>query len=448
MDAEKLPQLPPTVADAESTDLRKPQEMVVLMPTSGRVTLLGRKLYNVMLRVSQARLMTMHELPAADYLFESPLNVLLRSTGSSGEDRTAAKRYLAEMQQLTVNWESTAPGDGVKWHAMNMLAECKLEQRNGENWVAWAYPPSIMQTLRDPVRWARLRLDVLSKISTYSALALYEVCARYRDNPSGVTNRKPPAWWQDALSPGPSTAKREWRKFKNERVKPAIEEINAETDLEVELIEHKQGRTVVEIQFSVRKKRMERKPFVEDAELVDPQLVMRAGSLGIREAKFELLLREFGEVAVRVQLDSLEKRVANRSLKTIDNAFAFLRTMLRNTTGEGREEVLEAAPAGVPPLVAAKPVLTPASQDAEEGKTKHAELRSQIESLSSEARKELGVLALSQLKTQGLANAALVRRAEQGDILYGILGATVLQLYEERLGRAERELSFGQGKAE
>ena len=207
-----------------SDDLRKPHEMIVMLPRSGRVTLTGRRLYSALLQVSQKHMAAMESMPPADFMFSAPLPSLLRATGSSGEDRTAAKRYLREMRSLEVDWESTAPGDGIKWRGFSLLAEVAIEVRNGENWVSWSYPPSIMGVLREPTRWARLDLEILGRLGTYTALALYEICARYRVNPSGLTSRKPVSWWADALSNTPaSSERREWRKFKSERVKDAVD---------------------------------------------------------------------------------------------------------------------------------------------------------------------------------------------------------------------------------
>ena len=125
-------------AASDGPELRKPHEMIVMIPRSRRVTLTGRRLYNAMLQVAQSRLVAMDSMPKADYMFEAPLPALLRTTGSSGEDRTAAKRYLREMRGLEVDWESTAPGDSVKWRGFSMLSEVAIEVRNGENWVAWS----------------------------------------------------------------------------------------------------------------------------------------------------------------------------------------------------------------------------------------------------------------------------------------------------------------------
>jgi hypothetical protein len=285
-------------------------------------------------------------MPAADFMFEAPLAAILRTTGSSGSERTAAKKYLIEMRSLEVDWESTAPGDGVKWRGFSMLSEVALELRRGENWVSWSYPPTIMAALREPQRWARIDLDVLAKLGSYTAVALYEICARYRENPGGVTSRKPVTWWVDALSNGPGPERREWRKFKNERVKDAVAEINAETDLEVDLIEHKQGRVITEVQFAVRKKRQAATPRAVSNEPVDATLVLRAETLGIREIKLEGLIKEFGDERVRAQIEVLERRAANKTLRTIDNAFSYLRSLLRNEPALDSSAV--SAPVAVP----------------------------------------------------------------------------------------------------
>ena len=411
----------------DAAELRKPHEMIVMVPQSKRVTLTGRRIYNVLLQVSQARMEALGAIPLADFLFDAPLNALLRSTGSSGEDRTAAKRYLTEMQDLKVTWESTAPGDGVKWRGLHMLTEVVLEIRKGENWVSWSFPPSIIGALREPTRWARIDLDVLARLGTYSAVALYEICARYRDNPSGLTSRKPVAWWADALSHTPSGAeRREWRKFKSERVKEAVEEINRETDLEIELIEHKQGRAVFEAQFSVRRKKSVAPAATADP--VDASLVLRAESLGIREMKLEGLLREFGDERVREQLVNLERRAASSKLRPVDNPYSYLRTLLRNEEGASNIEQ--------PPVLA--PVATPVAVnrgyvDPESGRiaARIADLKSEIARLPPSERRSWADKALEELARKRQLNAVVTRRAEQGDVLHGLLGATVVRLYGE-----------------
>lgn len=413
---------------ADSLELRKPHEMVVMVPRSARVTLTARRIYTVLMQVSQARLVSMDSMPLADFLFEAPLATILRTTGSDASDRTAAKRYLSEMRSLEVDWESTAPGDGVKWRGFSMLSEVALEIRRGETWVSWSFPPSIMTALREPSRWARIDLEVLTRLGTYAAVALYEICARYRDNPGGVTSRKPVGWWTDALSNMPGGDRREWRKFKNERIKEAVDEINRESDLEIELIEHRHGRTVMEVQFAVRRRSKSMGTRPEERMPVDANLSLRAETLGIREIKLDGLVKEFGEAMVREKLEALERRAANSSLRVVDNAYSYLRSLLRSEvlppTAPSVAEVF-AAPAVEPVTQPAVP-LVPGAQEARE---RIRAVKREIEALAPEQRQIWVDRALQELAAKGMLTAVISRRATQGDVLHGVLGSVITQAY-------------------
>lgn len=309
-----------------------------------------------------------------------------------------------------------------------MLSEASIEVRGGENWVTWAYPPTIMAALMDPGRWARLDLSIMARLGTYAAVALYEICARYRDNPSGLTSRKPVVWWANALSHTPAgTEKREWRKFKSERVKAAVDEINRETDLEIELIEHKEGRTVTEVQFAVRRKRA---PVKSNHGLVDAGLVIRAESLGVREARLEELINEFGEQAVRDKLDVLERRNARDQFPRT-NRFAELRGLLRGEIG-GR--TLDGAGGQRPLSFDHEPK---AAGDGSSGKEwlseRMSQIKAEISSLDESVQRKYADQAVALLASRGQLNAVITRRLEQGDILHGLLGATVVRVFAEAM---------------
>jgi Initiator Replication protein len=417
----------------EALELRKPHEMIVMMPRSSRVTLTGRRIYTALLQISQTRLTQMASMPAADFMFEAPLAAVLRTTGSSGSERTAAKRYLLEMRSLEVDWESTAPGDGVKWRGFSMLSEVALEVRRGENWVSWSYPPTIMSALREPHRWATIDLAVLGKLGSYTAVALYEICIRYRDNPSGVTSRKPVAWWVDALSNGPGPERREWRKFKNERVKEAIEEINSDTDLEIELIEHKQGRQIDEVQFAVRRKRKAMPLRTPEGRPVDANLVLRAETLGIREIKLEGLIKEFGDDRVREQIEVLERRATSKSLRAIENAFSYLRSLLRNEgDADSSQQRSPTAPVKNVAVSLAPPAPpTAAAEESNWAARRIAEMKKEVAALSPSQLNQWVAQALNDLARKGVLNAVISRRAAQGDVLHGFLGSAVVHAYAD-----------------
>ena len=171
--------------------------------------------------------------------------------------------------------------------------------------MTWFFPPTIRDMLIEPMRWAQLDIKELASLSHYASVALYEICARYKDVPGGLTNRAEPSFWVQTLRPDPDTKPREWRKFKNETLKPAVAEISQRTSLDVRLIEYKQGRAVVAVQFAVKRKTAER-----EMSSVDLSLVEHAASLGIKERDLDQLVDEYGEEMVAKALEQFRKRKA------------------------------------------------------------------------------------------------------------------------------------------
>lgn len=426
---------------AEPIELRKPHEMIVMMPIHHRLTLTGRRIYNSLLQVSQLRLAAMTTMPLANFVFEAPLPAILRATGSGGEDRTAAKRYLTEMLSSPVEWHAILPGDGksqvddkVKsWHGLTLLSQVSLEIRNGENWVSWAFPPLIMSALSlsgEGARWAQIDLNVLATLNTYTSVALYEICARFRDNPGGATTKKPTQWWIKALSQGPGEL-RTWRKFKSEKIKDAVIEINAYTDLEIELFEDKKGgRSVVDVQFLVRRKRVASGSMFKNHGAVDANLVLRAETLGIRESKLESLFKEFGEELVREKIHALERRTANEGLRSIENAFAYLLSLLRNDDVIADEFAAGAKPLQIQPLkLIAMPSALQVKTQGDLEAERIAILKTEFMKLPLERRCTYVDAALKQLAVKRQLSPVIKRRAGQGDVLHGLLGSVIAALY-------------------
>lgn len=401
-------------------------ELIVMMPAAGSgksLSLIGRRLYRVLLAVSQVELKGV--MPLADHTFEAPLHQLLSYSASGGEERSVAKKYFKEMQEFAVDWESTAPGDGVKWIGLNMLSQAKVMLRNGQTWVSWAFPPEIMAMVVDPDRYAVWNLRVTSQLGTYCALALYEICARYRDNPSGVTSRKSCDWWIDALSgsaPAEGKKRREWRKFKLEKINRAVEEISVETDLEIELIEHRNGgRAIEEVQFIVRKKQKVQQLTMTVP--LDADLVMQAERLGIGEKAAEQLIRQYGEELFKVKLDLLSARIQNPTLTKINNAFAWLSGVLKNAHLGGESES---------PLSVELAVKTPSDQvqaKASSTRSNASIVLAEINQLPTAQRQNWIALAVAELKAAKLFNAQDKKRSEEDKIVMGAFGGKVINLY-------------------
>ncbi len=283
--------------------------------------------------------------------FEARLQHLLQTSHDTSATLPLAHRYLQALRDIVLEWRSPDGASGhAIWRSAPLLAEAAIERRHGEHWLCWAYAPTLLAALQDPGHWARSGLDLLARLGSHSALALYRICAAHRHDPSGRTSLQPVQWWVDALSPmAPGTTRRVWRQFKNERVLAAMAEINRETDLAVRLVEHRRGRAVVQAQFAVGTQvagsgLMDGWAGAAAAELppVDASLVLRAEALGLAEHRLDALLTEFGDAAVGAQLDLLAAHRHQGRLPAGPPRVATLRALLRNAAASD-------SPADTPP---------------------------------------------------------------------------------------------------
>ena len=321
------------------TPLRKPVNTLAIVPTkSSKITVLARKAYNVLLYIAQ-------EQGIEQEIFRAPLQSILRGVDFNSNAREIVKQHLRAMVSTTVEWQSPTAGEGEAWNVAGLLAHAKVYKQSGENWVEWSFAPNIKQELLEPQRFARLRLDVISQLRRHSGVVLYEICARYRD--IGLTARQPWPWWRPVLTGSPDTedsVKQEYRFFKRDVLKLAIAEINAVTDLDVELIEHKAGRFIADIQFRVAKKQQESLPLRHPPVPVDMTQIVRATAAGIRSEDAETLVQTHGNEVMSSGLDSLHKRIASEFPEPLRDPYRYLRALLESNSVNAAKKAAQNTP--------------------------------------------------------------------------------------------------------
>ena len=320
--------------DATSNDppLRKPVNTLAIVPTkSSKITVLARKAYNVLLYLAQEQGID-HEV------YRAPLQSVLRGIDFNSHAREIVKQHLRAMVSTTVEWQSPTSGEGEAWNVAGLLAHAKLYKQSGENWVEWSFAPKIKHELLEPQRFARLRLDVISQLRRHAGVVLYEICSRYRD--VGLTARQPWPWWRPVLTGSPDSedsVKQEYRFFKRDTLKLAIAEVNAVTDLDIELIEHRAGRFIADIQFKISKKQQATLPLGRAPQPVDLTQVARAHAAGLREEDAENLIHTHGNDAMRAALDALEKRAASDFPEPLRDPHRYLRALLVSSSASAAQ---------------------------------------------------------------------------------------------------------------
>ena len=309
-------------AEPEQPLLRKPVNTLAIVPKSHKITSLGRKSYNVLLHEAQ-------EQGLDKAVFSAPLERIIRGVDFDSNDQALIKKHLRAMVSTTVEWQSPTTGEGSSWNVSGLLAHAKLSKLRGQVWVEWSYAVNLKQELLEPTVFARLSLEIISQLRSHAGIALYEICARYKD--IGRTSRQAWGWWRPVLSGRPETdktARLEYRIFKRDTLKPAIAEVNAVTDLEIELVEHKAGRFIAELQFLIRRKPQANLPLRTPREPVDLSLVARAQALGVDDSRAEELAETYGDAALCGGLDALQRRLANAFPEPLRDPYRYLKTLM------------------------------------------------------------------------------------------------------------------------
>ena len=419
--------------------LRKPVEALVMVPTTGKLTVTSRKLYNVILHATQQQSAEFKALEGkeitASHSFEARLCDLLDpiEVGKSNLGEIG-KNCFREMVKTAVEWESTDKNNARNWETSALLSGAKIvfpSNKNAALLVQWTFSQAILDALIKPDMYAQLSIYQIAKLTSYETLVLYEICTRYRSISHHLTNKSDPEWWVRALSNkvpalDPVTKKpklRPWPKFKDDKIKKAIAEINEKTDLDIELIEHKQGRTIVDVQFKVICKEPKLLENISKSQQikVSPEIAELAAKAGLSLSEVSSVMATVvDESVLKFGLLKLEERIERQDLQPIDFKLAYLKSVLTDSD----QYITTAPPAKPAPApVAPQAPLTTKGQ-------KRADFKAEYLLLSKEAQQPYAIQALEALKATGAKHPSLARAIQSGEwIKNNLLMSKIVEIY-------------------
>lgn len=333
----------------------KPNMALILTPKIGGLTPLSRKIFNVLLQKSQTELLEMGVVDATGlnvaHTFSVPTAVLIdfckqaRSKDAQATDSPikVIKKHLQELRRTEVVWESPEAKSGMIWADDSLLTYVGYDIRDGILFAVWKLSEDLVNGLAKSDAFTRIDIYQIAKLTHYTSICLYDICAKYRTNYNGRTCKNTPDWWVSKLSRSPiSTDKpqRPWRKIKDEFVMDAIKEINDKTDLEIELLQEKIGKTVATVQFRVREKSINKEvTAINDNHL---KLVNQSAKLGV---DITPLLKTEKEINIEFALSKFEGRMlVDQSIGKIENRQAYFNKIVRETSNT----VITTTPAPIP----------------------------------------------------------------------------------------------------
>lgn len=323
-------------------EFRKTNEAIGLRVSEGRLSLLSRKTFNLMVYHAQKLGVPGQNAPidsaVAQKYFWIPLSDLARDAAYDSKDTELLKKSVQELQDIRIYME-----DEKQWTSERLVSSVKivnsagLKRRGGRVWFGFAFPPEVGNLVMNPGAYTKLSIYYQTMLRSGASLALYEICRRFATNPSHLSNRERWEWWYGVLSGNPVTESLpQYKYFKRDVLKTSIAEINAVTDIEVELIEHKAGRKVVDLQFRIR---LSEQPALDlpAPPLIDAAMIERLMALGIAQDEATTIFVSNDDGALRATLELVEERMRSTKAPPVDSPAAYFKSALRNRFASPRE---------------------------------------------------------------------------------------------------------------
>lgn len=306
----------------------KANEAIAIRPKRGKLTLLSRRIYNVFLFHAQRQ-----GVDKPTYCL--PLAELIKDARFNSNNTEILKSHIRDMQATTIEWH-TSVGGTRRWTSTQLLGTVSIDDpgRGRPCHISWTYPDPIREHLIRPAHYTRILLEISSQMRSYAASVLYELGARYLSSPTRLTMREDVLWWASVLTGRSDIVKVDYRILHRDTIKKALAELDTlSEDFRMEVVEHKRGRKVEELQFKILPKGEQpadsRSSPVPLACVLDLALIEQLVSLGFKPRDAQDFYAATDETLLRAALDHVTERMQNAALPPLKSPAAYLRTAVK-----------------------------------------------------------------------------------------------------------------------
>ncbi|MFN3525154.1 MAG: replication initiation protein [Paracoccus sp. (in: a-proteobacteria)] len=269
---------------------------VAAIHVSGKLTLLQRKLSNVLLLNAYDTLTSRasHQIDA---------RTLCLMIGYNSNDMDTLKQSLRGLVETVAEWDMLDEKGQQEWGVSSLLSYAKLKGGVCE----YAYSPALAEKLHDPKVFALINLNIQRRFTSGHALALYENC--YRFVRTGSTG-----WWQldlfrRLMGVEGSVYYEVFKHLNAKIIKPAVTEVNKTSNIILTPETRKQGRAVTQIRFLIRENPQLAILDMDDGEgMRHGEVYTRLRALGVSDRLARQWLSAHGEEQVAAKLDYVEAR--------------------------------------------------------------------------------------------------------------------------------------------
>jgi len=211
---------------------------VAAIHVSGKLTLLQRKLSNVLLLNAYDRLGDVQ-------VFEMDARTLCMMVGYNSNDFDTLKASLRGLAETVAEWDMLGADGAQEWGVSSLLSYAKLKGGVCE----YAYSPALAEKLADPKVFALINLNIQRRFTSGHALALYENC--YRFHRTGSTGWWPLETFRRLMGVEDSAYYQSFKHLNAKIIKPAVAEVNKSSNIIVTAETRKRGRAGTDIRFAI-----------------------------------------------------------------------------------------------------------------------------------------------------------------------------------------------------
>lgn len=269
---------------------------VAAIHVSGKLTLLQRKLSNVLLLNAYDTLISRqrHQIDA---------RTLCLMIGYNSNDMETLKASLRGLAETVAEWDMLDEKGQQEWGVSSLLSYAKLKGGICE----YAYSPALAEKLHDPKVFALINLNIQRRFTSGHALALYENC--YRFIRTGSTGWWPLDLFRRLMGVEGSAYYENFKHLNAKIIKPAVAEVSRSSNILVSPEIRKQGRAVTEIRFRIQENPQLAILDIDDGEGArHGPVYARLRELGVSDRLARQWLGTHGEEQVLAKLDYVESR--------------------------------------------------------------------------------------------------------------------------------------------
>lgn len=308
--------------------LKKPVQAIHMAITGGVQNKTQRLAFNAMLKNAHEFQQRNPNLSVDTY--EMSRKELMQLIGYTSPNRKHLKATLLKMMDFKVEWDILRQDENSQWASCVLMPFVSFDDHK----IYYGYAPQVKALLFDPQTYSRIDLRIQRKFRLDPTAALYEWVNRFRHNPSKLTNQMEWQTWRWVIyGPVPeSSVLHEYKTFKRDKLNPAIKEINAISDLTIQLIENKDGgRSVKYLQFEVTEKPMFQLAASDESEQEEWNKKLEEFGVSARDRKKILATYTIADIDAHYRYTVKRiAEVAGVPGKAIKNAAAYLKNALAN----------------------------------------------------------------------------------------------------------------------